>query len=238
MLYSHNIYYDKYMLLHKNNKLVKYMNIIHQLHNLHKKYIQKKFEYSHAGQDVFALNLTGKNGTYIEIGAYLPIKHSNTYLLEVKNNWRGISIEFDKDLKKHWLKCKERLNQIYFEDALSFDYINCLKANSLPTRINYLSCDIDPAKDTFKALKKVIEQGVKFDFISFEHDHYWRKFHTTDNNDYQSIAIEYLCKNGYKIAIDNVYPKNKKFKIFETWFVNSDINFDEISYDIWKKENL
>jgi hypothetical protein len=35
-----------------------------------------------------------------------------------------------------------------------------------------------------------------------------------------------------------VYPKNKKFKIFETWFVNSDINFDEISYDIWKKENL
>ena len=89
------------MLLYKNNKLVKYMNIIHQLHKLHKKYIQKKFEYSHAGQDVFALNLTGKNGTYIEIGAYLPIKHSNTYLLEVKNNWKGISIEFDKDLKKY-----------------------------------------------------------------------------------------------------------------------------------------
>ena len=30
------------MLLYKNNELNKYMNIIHQLHKLHKKYIQKK----------------------------------------------------------------------------------------------------------------------------------------------------------------------------------------------------
>ena len=48
------------MLLYIINKLVKYMNVIDQLHNLHKKYIQKKFEYSHAGQDIFALNLMVK----------------------------------------------------------------------------------------------------------------------------------------------------------------------------------
>ena len=71
------------------------MSIIHYLHKLHKKYIQKKFEFSHAGQDVFALNLNGENGTYLEIGAYLPQKHSNTYLLEVKNNWNGKLIDFN-----------------------------------------------------------------------------------------------------------------------------------------------
>jgi hypothetical protein len=42
--------------------MIKYIN------NLNKKYIQKKFEYSHAGQDIFAKNLIGKNITYLEVG--------------------------------------------------------------------------------------------------------------------------------------------------------------------------
>ncbi len=214
------------------------MKLIHYLHNLHKKYVQNKFEYSHAGQDVFALNLTGKNGTYIEIGAYHPKKHSNTYMLEVKNNWEGISIEYDIKLKKDWDTCTERSSGIFFNDALAFDYRKNLQKMKLPNHINYLSCDIDPAKDTFRALKRVIEQGISFDFISFEHDDYWRKLIGNDKNDYQQLAKKYLNIKGYKVAIDNVYPKNKKHKIFETWFVNNNIDFNEISYSNWKKKNL
>jgi hypothetical protein len=212
--------------------------MIKYIHNLHKKYIQKKFEYSHAGQDIFAKNLIGKNGTYLEVGAYLPVKNSNTYLLESKYNWRGVSIEMDINHKDAWLNNKERKNKIYFEDALSFKYKERLIENNLPLHINYLSCDIDPTFNTYNALKKIINEGISFDFISFEHDEYFRKNCTNDINDYHALAINFLKKNNYKIAIDNVYPKNKPEKLFETWFINNSITFDKIEYIEWKKLNL
>ena len=212
--------------------------MIKYIHNLHKKYIQKKFEYSHAGQDIFAKNLIGTNGTYLEVGAYLPVKNSNTYLLESKYNWKGISIELDINHKDAWLNDKVRKNIIYFEDALSFKYKEKLIENNLPLHINYLSCDIDPTFNTYSALKKIIEEGISFDFISFEHDEYFRKNYTNDTNDYHALAIDFLKKNNYKIAIDNIYPKNKPEKLFETWFINNSIIFDEIKYTEWKKLNL
>lgn len=208
------------------------------IHKLHKKYIQNKFEYSHAGQDIFALNLIGKNGTYIEIGAYLPVKNSNTYLLEANNNWRGFSIELNKDYHTYWKKNKNRNNPIYFENALLVDYRKKIIENKLPMHINYLSCDIDPASNTFLALKTVINAGISFDFISFEHDDYWVKNYTNDKNDYHKLAIDFLSKNNYKIAIDDIYPKNKPKKIFETWFVNNSIDFISTDYVSWKKKNL
>lgn len=212
--------------------------MIKYIHNLHKKYIQKKFEYSHAGQDIFAKNLIGNNGTYLEVGAYLPVKNSNTYLLESKYNWRGISIEMDINHKDAWLNNKERKNKIYFEDALSFKYKQRLIENNLPLHINYLSCDIDPTFNTYNALKMIINEGISFDFISFEHDEYFRKNCTNDNNDYHALAINFLKKHNYKIGIDNVYPKNKPEKLFETWFINNSITFNKIKYIEWKKLNL
>ena len=212
--------------------------MIKYIHNLRKKYIQKRFEYSHAGQDIFAKNLTGNNGTYLEVGAYLPVKNSNTYLLETKYNWKGISIEKDISHKNDWLINKKRKNIIYFEDALSFKYKERLIENNLPLHINYLSCDIEPTCNTYKALIKIINEGISFDFISFEHDEYLRKICTNDNKDYHALAINFLKKNNYKIAIDNVYSKNKPEKLFETWFVNNSIAFEELRYNEWKEFNL
>lgn len=212
--------------------------MIDYLHKIHKKYIQKKFEFSQAGQDIFAYNLSGKNGTYIEIGAYLPKKNSNTYLLEVMHGWKGISIEYEDKYKEFWVNSKKRFNKIYFSDALNFNYKDKLKENNLPLHINYLSCDIDPPKDTFQALINVIEQGITFDFISFEHDHYLKDQFINDKNNYQKLAREYLEKKNYKVAIDNVYPKNKKNHIYETWYVSKNINYDELNYNYWKSKNL
>jgi len=56
------------------------------LKKFYRKYIQRRFKYSQAGQDIFALNLSGKNGTYSEVGALQPKFRSNTYLLEVEHN--------------------------------------------------------------------------------------------------------------------------------------------------------
>tara|TARA_X000000368_G_scaffold6930_1_gene5341 strand:+ start:1023 stop:1634 length:612 start_codon:yes stop_codon:yes gene_type:complete len=197
-----------------------------------RKFFLKRFEYSEAGQDIFALNLIGKNGTYLEVGGFKPKLDSNTYILETQNNWRGITIEFKKELQSLWSSCKERENRIYFEDALKFDYKTALEENNLPLHLNYLSCDIDPRDKTFEALKKILKEGLSFDFISFEHDDY------TSNESYHKLASEYLIPKGYKIAVNNIYPKNKKNKIFETWFVNSKINFEPIEFSEWKDNNL
>ena len=197
-----------------------------------RKFFLKRFEYSEAGQDIFALNLIGKNGTYLEVGGFKPKLDSNTYILETQNNWRGITIEFKKELQSLWSSCKERKNRIYFEDALKFDYKTALEENNLPLHLNYLSCDIDPRDKTFEALKKILKEGLSFDFISFEHDDY------TSDESYHKLVSEYLIPKGYKIAVNNIYPKNKKNKIFETWFVNSKINFEPIEFSEWKDNNL
>ena len=42
-----------------------------------RKFFLKRFEYSEAGQDIFALNLIGKNGTYLEVGGFKPKLDSN-----------------------------------------------------------------------------------------------------------------------------------------------------------------
>jgi len=53
--------------------------------------------YSQGGEDAIVFNtftylIPVKNGFYIDIGAYHPFKHSNTYLL-YKAGWKGINID-------------------------------------------------------------------------------------------------------------------------------------------------
>jgi hypothetical protein len=193
----------------------------------------KNFSQSH--QDVFALKYS-KNKTYIEIGSHHPTKHSNTYNLETQG-WKGIGIEFDKKFMPFWNEQTDRKNKIYWQDAMTFDYISALKEHNLSTRIGYLSCDIEPPAHTFKALRQVIEQGITFDCITFEHDKYQNLKKFKDTTDYESIATEYLQNKGYKIAVSNVYPKNKKKQIYETWFVHNDIETDLqiFKYEDWIK---
>lgn len=185
---------------------------------------------SQAHQDVFAL-ITAKNKTYIEIGAFHPIQWSNTYRLEM-NGWKGFSIEYNKSMCDVWQKFEERKNKVYWDDALTFDYLSATKENNLPNHIGYLSCDIEPAENTFKALQRVIEQGISFDCITFEHDWYQSK------TNYDPIVRKYLEDRGYKVAVEDVYIYQKKTKnYFETWFVDKNIEHNRLSFDDWKTRN-
>lgn len=190
-------------------------------------------------QDVFALT-TSKNKTYIEIGAAGPIKINNTYLLE-QNGFTGFSIEWKDTRVEQWKIPPTRSNRIYCADAITFDYIDAIKENGLSNNIGYLSCDIEPPSNTFSALKRVIEQGIIFDCITFEHDKY------QSDIDFDPIVTEYLTTRGYKIAVKDVYrlrkfrPEGSKKKIYkkcfmETWFVNDSIEFEEQTYDEWLKK--
>ena len=185
-------------------------------------------------QDIFALT-TSVSKTYIEIGGSAPIKINNTYLLE-QNGFNGISLEFNEACIPLW---NIRKNKIYFDNAIIFDYLTALEENNLPNHIGYLSCDIEPPIHTFAALRRVIEQGITFDCITFEHDKYQSEI------DYDPIVTEYLVSKGYKVAVKDVYRVrkfrdiNQKKKVnkkcfMETWFVHNSINFEEQTYDMWK----
>jgi|TARA_B100001245_G_C22846771_1_gene407000 hypothetical protein len=202
------------------------------------KYLTKKIlnlfykisNYSQAGQDLFALELFGKNGTYIDVGSGEPKIGNNTYLLEVENNWKGFCVDFDKDYEKLWKNCPERNNKVYWEDATKFDYSKGLSENNLPNKIDYLSCDIDPQEKTFIALKKVFQDGIEPKLITFETDKYREKI------DYEKLAIDFLYPNNYIVAVKDVYSGLKKNKVFETWFINKNIKFNHMNYEEWVKK--
>lgn len=183
-------------------------------------------------QDIFAFN-TARTKTYIEIGAAFPVKYNNTYMLE-QNGWKGISLEIDTErFKPLWDEQPlKRNNKIYWDNAITFDYVNALKENNLDTHIGYLSCDIEPVENTFKALQTVIEQGITFDCITFEHDKY------QSEKDYDPIVTEYLLDKGYKVAVKDVYRWRKRPCYLETWYVNSSIDFNETTFDKWREQNL
>ena len=66
-----------------------------------KSFFYKASPYTQAGQDLFAYEQFGYNGTYIDIGAGEPQRGNNCYMLEVQKNWRGFSVEFgDSDQEK------------------------------------------------------------------------------------------------------------------------------------------
>ena len=191
---------------------------------------KKDNKFSQSGQDQFAYNISGSNGTYLEIGAHDPVINSNTFNLEVKCNWDGISVEYDKSFQMSWGDNKLRKNNVVWDDAFNINYSSLIKHRGLPNRLNYLSCDIEPAENTFNILKKVISSELNFDFISFEHDKY------CIGNKYEDLSIEYLKNYNYKVAVKDVYSRNKSYKIYETWFVNNDIDFKEMDYSVWKEE--
>ena len=202
------------------------------LKKLFQNFFYKTSKYSQAGQDLFALELFGDEGSYIDIGAGVPIKDNNTYKLEVEHNWKGYSVEILEHYKDLWKNCKKRKNKIYWVDALTFDYKKAIIENNLNSNIDFLSCDIDPQEKTFLALKKLINDGIKPKLITFETDFY------REEKDYSILAYEFLKPFGYKYAVKNVYSNLKKRKIFETWFIKSDINFETLDYSKWVKKNV
>lgn len=188
-----------------------------------------------ANQDLFALSITGQNGIYIEMGAAHAINYNNTYSLEMQHGWRGFSVELFQGHEDSW-NSSGRINPVYWADAITFNYTAKLDELGLPHHVNYLSCDLEPPKSTFAALRHSIENGVSYDAITFEHDLYNPKFaYNLDGRTYKDIAEEYMLSKGYKIAVTNVCANNRRDRHFETWFVGKHVDFETIDYFEWIK---
>ena len=176
-------------------------------------------------QDSFVLSvLNGKeSGFYLEIGSSYPQIGSNTYLLETRYKWNGLSVDNDvllvDEFKSH------RRNEVILGDATKLDYETELKSRSFPSQIDYLQLDIDPPINTLLALKQLPLSVYRFSVITFEHDLYANK----ENLDIKKDAAQILKENGYVCVVNNLQtvPNVENcdggWKPFEDWWIDGNL---------------
>lgn len=143
-----------------------------------------QISYSQQGEDLTLLNLMPfrKNGFFVDVGAFHPIKYSNTYLFYL-NGWSGINIEPNPDVKNDFLKLRKRdinlsigignlpgkLKYYKFNDAAlnTFSKEHADKWKKLPNfHITDIGeCNIDTLKNIFSIY---LPKGKKIDFMSVD----------------------------------------------------------------------
>ena len=175
-----------------------------------------KQNYSEAYQDMFVLTMhNGKrNGTYVEIGSGHPTYGNNSYLLEKDFDWRGVSLDIsDEFVTAH---NAERKHTCLLRDATTVNYDKFLNGLNLPTTIDYLQIDVDPAGVSYKVLLSMPLETYKFGVITFEHDHY-----TDPTSDVREKSRKYLESYGYKLVAGNISPDDNR--PYEDWYVHPDL---------------
>lgn len=170
-----------------------------------------------AWQDIFVIAmLEGKmNGTYLELGGFLPSLCSNTDALEKYFNFTGVTFESEIVYKPFW--DIERPNStVFFEKVEHFDF------SDFPKYFDYLQVDIDTPLNGFNILKKL--SHIEFAVITFEHDR-WTKDPT--NLEVMKESREYLLSLGYELVVNDVtiepgrgYGISGEPIYFEDWYVN------------------
>lgn len=191
--------------------------------------------YSEAFQDMFVLTmLEGKrSGTYIEIGAGHPQYGNNSFLLENKFNWKGVSIDYNLDLVNNFNEVRK--NICIHADATEVDYTKLIQEHfgsnytSIQNHfgntnyIDYLQIDCDPPEITYQVLLKIDFNQFKFGVITFEHDYY-----ADTSKLIQHMAHQVLTAYGYTLVVNNVSPDGKRS--YEDWWVHPDyVNLEHIT---------
>lgn len=175
--------------------------------------------WSQAMQDLFVLSMHDgkKNGVYVEIGADLPRIINNSYLLETKYGWSGVSFEYDKDKVDFFNSIRN--NKCVCTDATTFDYKTFFEENNFPKQIDYLQLDIDPPSGTFAALKQLPLDDYRFSVITYETDLY------SAGADIQDDEIKIFESYGYELVVRNVCNEGNPF---EDWWVDPKVIDPEI----------
>lgn len=201
---------------------------IEKKRQIHKTYTQDKYSnlkfvfnasntidknYSQAYQDLFCLIAhNGKpHGSYLEIGAGDPLLGNNTYLLENKYNWKGISVEINQSLVDKFKTI--RTNNIICADATRLNYQKLLEEYEFNENVDYLQIDCEPPAKTFEVLLSIPFNRYKFGVITYEHDYY-----LDITKSYRDKSRNYLWSLGYKLILPNISLDDTT--PFEDWWVH------------------
>ncbi len=165
----------------------------------HEKNLLGRKSYAQAGQDLFALFVSGFKycGSYVEIGSHDPIRDSNSFLLEQNYNWSGLSFEINEDYS--YFFNRRRRNVCVNADATLVDYGSTFSNAGLPKKIDYLQIDIDPAHQSLCALKALPLNEYRFGAITFEHDRYQR------GDSVMRESRKVLLSYGYELLMPNIH---------------------------------
>lgn len=158
---------------------------------------------SQAQQDLCVLEIFNKPGIYLDIGCRLPVKHSNTYLLE-QRGWGGVCIdkkEFDFSQRSCTYIVEDAMEAICTLDNKEYDYI---------------SLDIDCK--TNAALDSIIKNKITFKFLTIEHDIYKLP------ESFQTYQRSVLYENGYKPLFLNIQLNQDPNMVFEDWWYDPKAN--------------
>lgn len=126
--------------------------------------------YSQAWQDEFVGNILNfkRNGYFIDIGSTDGMNQSNSYFLESELGWKGLCVELGIGYIEHYKKNRSCI--FLNEDATQIDYVDLFAKNNYPSRIDYLSLDID--ENSMRGLNKLPFNDYRFNVITIEHDSY------------------------------------------------------------------
>ena len=175
--------------------------------------------YSEVRQDEFVCHMTeGKIGTYLEIGAWKPVITNNTYLLE-QNGWTGVSFDISTEYESAWKD--QRKNPLIIANALTYDFKEML---SNTPHIDYLQLDIEPPKNTFEMLEKILQLKTTYSVITYETDAYV-------DSTYVKPSRDILQSKGYILAVSDVLCKGGPF---EDWYINPEY-VDVKLLQTWKR---
>lgn len=182
--------------------------------------------YSQAWQDEFVINILNfkRNNYFIDIGSTDGKNQSNSYFFESEMGWKGICVELGIGYTEHYKNNRSCL--FLNEDATQIDYKQKLEQLGFPSRIDYLSVDID--ENSAKALEKLPLNDYRFSVITIEHDSY--RF----GDSLRLAEREILQKHNYTLLFPDVLvplgcgmgPNLS----FEDWWVDAAVfNMDKLS---------
>jgi len=175
--------------------------------------------HSQAWQDEFVSNILNfkKNGYFIDIGSTDGMNQSNSYFLESEMGWNGICVELGIGYTEHY--SKNRTCHFMNTDATKIDYKILLKEKNYPSRIDYLSVDID--ESSAEVLKILPLNDYRFSVITIEHDAY--RFGDNLRNKEREILSTYsyslLCSDVLVPLGCGMGPDLP----FEDWWVDSSV---------------
>lgn len=188
--------------------------------------------FSQAHQESFVINVLDHktDGFYLELGSGWGIKNSNTYLLESKYNWNGVSVDVDPHRIADFNSLRN--NKCIFADARRFDFKKLLDSVGAPTQIDYLQMDIHPASDTLIALKNLPLDNYRFSVITYEHNGY-----IDDNHKQIQLESQEILKNlGYELVVENLIFEQMNIA-YEDWWIDPAVIKKE-NYEKFRASNI
>jgi hypothetical protein len=183
---------------------------------------------SQAGQELFVIAMTQgrRNGTWLEIGCGDPVRSSNTYLLEKRLGWTGISIDMERmdrniitPFEEYWSGFYNTMRQCHWpEHVVAIDDIPDLdRLQNIPYFRNFIQrqlTDID---------------RIPFDQRDWHTARPGTNFHQADALTFDYSQIPAYCDY---LQID-IHPSSNNFAMLEILIPAHSFSVITFEHDVW-----